>query len=110
MSKHAKKSNENFVNTTRHVLFQLAAATTDYFLLWPRAEASTAKKVMNATCAVGLHGLAYLAANYFEKPKAPSDNTDVGTQNSNSGATATTTAPQDTTAEAQPSQANYKAT
>lgn len=105
MSKHAKKSNENFINTTRHVLFQLAAATTDYFLLWPRAEASTAKKVMNATCAVGLHGLAYLAANYFEKPKALSNNTETGTQHNNSGNAAAAVTSQDDAIEAQPSQA-----
>lgn len=68
MRKNLKDFRENHGDTTRLVLFQLAALTADYFLLLPR-NMSTAKKVINGVCALALHGIAYKAAKHLETPK-----------------------------------------
>lgn len=61
-------------DTARVVLFQLAALTADYFLLWPRRDASPVKMAVNGVCALLLHGLAYKAAKQFDAGKSETNN------------------------------------
>ena len=65
---------EKHENTTRLVLFQLAALTANCFLFLPCEGVTTAKKMANAVCALALHGIAYKAAKYLEHPKVQPDN------------------------------------
>ena len=72
MFKNVDNFREKHGDTARVVLFQLAALTADYFLLWPRRHASPVKTAVNGVCALLLHGLAYKAAKYLEAPKRQS--------------------------------------
>ncbi len=74
MRKNVEAFREKHGDTTRLVLFQLAALAGDYFLLLPRESITTAKKVANAACALALHGIAYKAAKYFENPTVQKSN------------------------------------